>query len=135
MALLELWTASHFICVQIFQMDSPPILFTSKYCRNNFRGWSEQFQMTTRAWKSWVELFMRMGYLTQELLCKYFQKNIFYIRSSISPWREPQRRLLFRILLLYRVPLFTMQNFVFRWAPVLPFWEIFLRSWQILFST
>ena len=59
------------------------------------------------------------------VLHKYLPSNICYFRSPFSPWRGPQWKSLFWAFLLDMIPFFTMQNFNFRWGPLLPFWEFF----------
>ena len=109
MPVLELWTL-------------PLILSTSKYYRYNFRGWNEQVQIKTKAWKgpSWT-FFMPFKYLTLELLRKYFE--FFFVIFELQFHHEGNHFL--HHVLLDRVPLFTMQNFVSCWAPLLPFINIF----------
>ena len=130
--------ASHFICIQLFQMEIsalPLILFASKYSRYNFRGWNEQFQITTKAWKgpSWT-FFMILRYFTQELLPKYFQKDIYYFRSPFSLWWGPSRRSLFWTFFTCQGPL--NHHAKFRPPPSPPYTLLreFPKSWQILSS-
>ena len=70
-------------------------------------------------WKWPRRTFVRVSDIWPKNCCA----NICYFRSQISPWRSQ-----FWTFLLDRIPLFIMQNFVFRWVPL----GGFLKSWQIL---
>ena len=92
--------ASHFICLQIFQIGFSTerlILSASKCSRYIFRGRSAQFFIALElAWKR-VEFNVSESfkYFTPELLRKYLKKSIRNFKSLIAPWRGPLSKSLF----------------------------------------
>ena len=78
--------------------------------------------------------FMILRYFTQELLPKYFQKDIYYFRSPFSLWWGPSRRSLFWTFFTCQGPL--NHHAKFRPPPSPPYTLLreFPKSWQILSS-
>ena len=85
---------SHFIRVQIFQIDFPPILSAFKYFRYNYlafyicRGQNEHFSINLVRKKWRVEPFLNeTNFWCKELVHRYLENNICNFKSPISPWR------------------------------------------------
>ena len=55
---------------------------------------------------------------------KFLQNNICYFRSTISPWRGPKWKSLFRAFYLRMAYIFTMPKISLRWGPLQPFLNI-----------
>ena len=117
--------ASHFICLQIFQIDFSAeylILSASKYSRYNFWGRNAQFFIGTRQEKGQVECLWEFQIFSPEIIAQIFEEKIFvFFKSPISPWRGPQSKSLFWAFFLNSLWSPSTKKISFDWAPLLAF--------------
>ena len=116
--------ASHFICLQIFQIGFSTerlILSVSKYSRYIFSGRNAQFSIGTKQEKGRVECLWEFQIFYQGIIAQIFGKNICYFKSPISPWRGPQSKSLFWAFLLDSLWSPFTHKISYDWAPLLAF--------------
>jgi len=132
---------SHFIRVQIFQIDFSTLLLilsASKYFRLILKGPNEHFssffshyhaietvvhQLRKERGTSWTLLNYPNIY-GKLVAQRYLQNNICYFWSPISPWSRPCSNSLFRAFFLGMVYIVIIQNISFEWDRLQAFSKI-----------
>ena len=132
---------SHFIRVQIFQIDFSTLLLilsAYKYFRLILKRPNEHFSISVwhfHAKETFMKQFMKEKRTSWTLLNDYhiwskqvaqrfLQNNICFFRSPISPWRGPHPTSLFRAFFLDMVYIFTMPKISLGWGPLQAFLNI-----------